>query len=196
MVQERRRTGTDRNRTVLKTFRLPRDVEYILELEAKVRGLSVNALASMLFTKFAQWDRFASRFGYVAVSRETLRSLLELANDQQLTVSARKGGEEVPKDAVLFWFKKVSVDTFLSYLENISQFGGQAQYECEASGGEYTVTLRHELGIKWSKWLRHSIDESLRRMLAIVPQFEISESEVICRFSAPQSTSDPAVQSG
>jgi hypothetical protein len=183
LFNERAEERFRKNSTVLKTFRLPKSIESILEREAKVRDLSVNALAQVIFTKFVHWDRFAARFGYVAITHETLRSLLDLADDEGLVESAQKVGAQVPKEAVLFWFKKVNVDTFLSYLENVSKFGGHAQYEHQTSGGDYTITLRHDLGIKWSKWLRHFLDQALRKMLGVAAQFEFSESEVICRFS-------------
>ena len=54
--------------TVLKTFRIPKHLYSVLELEAKARGLSPNALVSMIFTKFANWDRYSTRFGYVSIS--------------------------------------------------------------------------------------------------------------------------------
>jgi hypothetical protein len=186
MSEEHVGQGAKRNGTVLKTFRLSRNLEFVLELEAKARGLSLNALVSMIFTKFVQWDRFASRFGYLAITHETLRSLLDLADDERLAEAAQKVGAQIPKEAVLFWFKKVNVDTFLSYLENVSKFGGHAEYECETSGGDYTVTLRHDHGIKWSKWLKYSVDEALRNMLGVVAQFELTESEVVYRFYAPR----------
>lgn len=171
---------------MLKTFRLPIDLESVLESEAKARGLSLNALASTIFTKFVQWDRFAARFGYVSITRESLRSLLDLADEERLSAVAGKIGAQVPREAVLFWFKKVNVDTFVSYLENVCKFGGHAEYECQSSGGDYTITLRHDLGTKWSKWLRHFLDMALRTMLGVVAQFEESESEVICRFTLPR----------
>jgi hypothetical protein len=171
----------------LKTFRLSKSLESLLELEAKAQGLSLNALASVIFTKFVEWDRYAARFGYVSIARESLRAFLDLTDEQELAAVAQKVGGEVAKEAALFWFKKLSVDTFLSYLENVCRFGGHAEYECQASGGDYTITLRHDLGMKWSDWLRHSLDEALRKMLGIVGQFELSESEVICRFYAPRS---------
>lgn len=168
----------------MKTFRLPKSLEIVLEAEAKARGLSVNALASTVFTKFVQWDRFAARFGYVAITHETLAALLDLADDERLAEAAHKVGGQIPREAILFWFKKVNVDTFLSYLANVSKFGGHAEYECETSGGDYTVTLRHDHGIKWSKWMKYSLDDALRKMLGITAQFETTESEVICRFYA------------
>jgi hypothetical protein len=169
----------------LKTFRLPRSLESVLELEAKSRGLSPNALASMIFTKFALWDRYAARFGYVNIARESLRSILELADEDKLAAVARRVGAEASKEAVLFWFKRANVETYLSYLENVCKYGGHGEYECQASGGDFTITVRHALGMRWSKWLSCSLDEALRKMLGIVGQFELSDSEVICRFSTP-----------
>jgi hypothetical protein len=186
MFEERVGQDVKRNGSVLKTFRLPKSLESVLELEAKARGLSLNALASTVFTKFVQWDRFAARFGYLAITHETLRALLDLADDEHLTEAAQKVGAQIPNEAVLFWFKKVNVDTFLAYLENVCKFGGHAEYECQNSGGDYSITLRHDHGIKWSKWLKYSLDGALRKMLGVSAQFETTESEVICRFYAPR----------
>jgi hypothetical protein len=148
-------------------------------------GLTPNALVSMIITEYADWGRYAARFGYVGVTRETLRSLLDLVNAEQIGTLARKIGAEVPREAVLFWFKEANINTFLSYLENICKFGRHAEYECQASGGDYTITLHHDLGIRWSEWLRYSIDEALRKMFGIVAQFESSENEVTLRFHTP-----------
>ena len=174
--------------TVLRTFRLPSRLNLVLQLEAKAKGLTPNALVSMIISEYADWGRFAARFGYVDVTRETLRSLLSLANAEQISTLARKIGAEVPREAVLFWFKEASINTFLSYLENICKFGRHAEYECEMSGDDYTITLRHDLGVKWSEWLRYSIDEALRKMFGIVAQFESSENEVILRFHATRNS--------
>jgi hypothetical protein len=144
----------------------------------------------MIFTKFANWDRYSTRFGYVSVSRETLRFLLELCNEESIAEAGKRHGAQVPKEAMLFWFKRTDVETFLSYLENKCKFGSHAEYECEESSGNYTITLRHEHGKLWSCFLRNSIDEALRNMFGIVAQIESTESEVAVRFHAPRAKSN------
>jgi hypothetical protein len=139
----------------------------------------------MVFTKFVQWDKFAQRFGYVTVSREALASILELVDEKKLEEKARIIGAKVPREASMFWFKKTNVETFLSYLQNTCKYGGQAECEHQVSAGDYTIALRHELGPKWSQWLRFMIDEALRNLFGIVAQFETTDSEVIVRFYAP-----------
>jgi hypothetical protein len=169
--------------TVLKTFRYPRHLNAALQQEARAKGLSPNALVSMIFTKYTNWDRYAEKFGYVSITHETLRFLLSSVDMEKLATAAQESGAQVPKEAVMFWFKKMDTNTFLSYLENVCRYAGQAEYDCQSSGGEYVVTLRHEFGIKWSYWLKYSLDTALRKTLRIVAQFELAEGEVVCKFS-------------
>ncbi len=190
MTQDVSLRGTRRTETVLKTFRYPRDLNAALEHEARTKGFSPNALVSMIFTKFTNWDRYAEKFGYVAVTHETLRFLLSCADVERLASAAQETGAQVPKQAVMFWFKKMDINTFLSYLENICRYAGQAKYECQSSAGDYTVTLRHEFGLKWSYWLKYSLDAALRKALHIVAQFEIAEGEVVCKFSTQNKNSE------
>jgi hypothetical protein len=177
-----------RESTVLKTFRYARHLNLALEKEAEAKGLSPNALVSMIFTKYTNWDRYAEKFGFVSITHETLRFLLSSVDVERLATAAQESGAEVPKEAVMFWYKKMNVDTFLSYLENICRYGGQSKYDCQISGDNYTITLRHEFGMKWSYWLKYSLDAALRKSLRIVGQFEIAEGEVICEFSTKERT--------
>jgi hypothetical protein len=180
--------GVKREGTVLKTFRYPRHLNAALEEEAKTRGLTPNALVSMIFTRFTDWDRYAERFGYVSVTHETLRFLLGSVDMERLVSAAQESGAQVPKEAVMFWFKKMDTSTFLTYLENICRYAGQAKYQCQASGGDYIITLRHEFGMKWSYWLKYSLDAALRKTLHITARFELAEGEVVCAFSTDRNS--------
>lgn len=184
--------GARKESTVLKTFRYPRHLNAALEQEAKAKGLSPNALVSMIFTKYTDWDRYAEKFGFVSITHETLRFLLGSVDMEKLMSAAQESGAQVPKEAVMFWFKKMDVNTFLSYLENVCRFAGQAKYASQSSGGDYSITLRHEFGMKWSYWLKCSLDAALRKALHIVAEFELAEGEVVCRFSAQNKNSKQA----
>jgi hypothetical protein len=141
----------------------------------------------MIFTKFTNWDRYAEKFGYVSVTHETLRFLLSSIDTERLASAAQESGAQVPKEAVMFWFKRMDVNTFLSYLENVCIYAGQAKYDCQCSGSDYIITLRHEFGMKWSYWLKYSLDAALRKTLRIVAQFEVAQGEVVCKFSTQSS---------
>jgi ribosomal protein L32E len=58
-----------RSNTILRTSPLPERLDEVLRSEAEIRGLSPNALASMIITRFADWDRFADRFDFMVVTR-------------------------------------------------------------------------------------------------------------------------------
>jgi hypothetical protein len=55
----------------------------------------------------------------------------------------------IPASLSMFWLKKMNVSSFLSYLENVCRYAGQAEYDCQSDGDDYTITVRHEFGLKW-----------------------------------------------
>jgi len=44
--------------------------------------------------------------------------------------------------------------------------------------------LHHDMGMKWSKFLKYYLDEAIRGVPEIFPKFEISDGLVVIRFNA------------
>ncbi len=64
-------------KTVLRSIRIPEELEEIIAKDAEAKGLSVNALVASILTKYSQWDRYADKFGLVTITRVGLRSMIE-----------------------------------------------------------------------------------------------------------------------
>ncbi len=118
------------------------------------------------------------------MSKETFRSIIETTDEQKLLSTARDLGARIPKEAVLFWRKKVNLDSYLSFLSLFSRYQKLAEYEIEVESGETIITARHEFGEKWSKWLKVFLDESLRGSFRIQPEFEVSKGFVVASFKS------------
>jgi hypothetical protein len=172
-------------KTRLRTFRIEEHLDSILQKDAKSKGISVNSLLSLILTKYAEWDRYIEKFGTITVKRDSFKMMLSAINDDKVTDISQELGDMVPSQFVLFWFKKNTLENYLKYISLICKHGGFAQYEIEQDGGEYTITLIHELGDKWSNFLATWMKTGMRITVGIVPRINVIRNTVICRFNEP-----------
>jgi hypothetical protein len=54
----------------------------------------------------------------------------------------------------------------------------------EHEGREYTITLIHELGERWSNFLANWMGSGMENAVGIVPRIEILQNGVVARFTA------------
>lgn len=179
------REGKARDKSVLRVTRISSKLDRLLEKDAEDKRISVNALINSIFTKYSEWDRYAERFGYVSIGKELLRSILLATEEQKLIQIAEELGAKLTRQFVLFWFKRVNLETFLAYVSIVCRYGGIAKYESEIEGKDYTITVIHELGRPWSNFLKNFIDQGLKANLQIVAKFDVSSNSVVCEFRSP-----------
>jgi hypothetical protein len=177
--------NSEKNKTLLRTIRIPKDMDELLQRDAEAKRMSVNALISSIIGKYAEWDRYTEKYGFVSIAREGFRSILDATDEQRLEKVAKELGGRAPKEFIYFWFKKMSIDTFLAYTSLYCKYGGVAEYELETDGRNYTITAHHGLGENWSKFLMHFMTEGMKTSLGIIPKFEITESCVVMNFFVP-----------
>jgi hypothetical protein len=100
----------------LRTIRIEKELDDVLQQDAKRNRLSFNSHISKIITKYSEWDRFNDRWGVISLKREVFRAILEAIETDKLADLAEDIGSHVPKEFICFWFKKISLETFLQYL--------------------------------------------------------------------------------
>jgi hypothetical protein len=177
--------GSDK--TVLRSIRITEQISKIVQSDAKNKGLTVNALISAILTKYVEWDRFAERYGFISITRNGFRRIQEALGEGNLVKVAEELGALNPKEMVSFWFKEINVDTFLGWLSTYCRYGRIAEYELETNGRNYTVTLRHELGSEYSRFLGYYIVQAIRTVLGTDSRLDVSTNSVTVKFTALRS---------
>jgi len=172
-------------KTVLRTVRISEELDRILQKDAKVNRTSVNALISSILEKYAVWDRYTEKFRYISIPTTIFRALLDLADENALATVAERLGVELPNEITSFWFRKFNLETYLQYISNSSEYGNTLEAEIESEGGNYTISIHHEYGKKWSTALKHYHDKAIRTYFKTIPQFETTENTVTMRFQVP-----------
>jgi hypothetical protein len=172
-------------KSLLRTVRITPELDEVLQKDAQAKRVSVNALLTTILTKYAEWDRYAERFGYMTISKDLFTSVLGAADETRLAQAALELGNRLPKEVILFFFKELNVDTFLAYMTLTCKYGHIGENEVETHGRNYTVTIHHDLGEKWSNYLSSFIGQTMKNQLGIMPQFDVIKNSFVTRFDAP-----------
>ena len=172
-------------KSVVRSIRITKDLDNLIRRDAEDKGLSVNALVSSILTKYAEWDRYADRFGFVTITRNGFRTYLEAIEDEKLTQIGGELGRRNPKEMTLFWFKRLNLETFLRYLSTYSRYGRIGEYELETRDGTHIISLHHDLGSKYSLLLAQFFKEALKTIANVSADVTVGENTLAIRFDSP-----------
>jgi len=169
-------------KTLIRTVRIRKALDTLLRKDAKTKRITVNALISSIMTKYAEWDRYNERFGVITMKREAFKSILGVIEDDNITSVSKEIGVQIPKQFILFWFKKTNLQTYLEYMSLVCRYAEFAQYEVDTDGSDYTLTLIHELGEKWSLFLKNWIEQGMKTTIGIIPLFDVIDAQLAIRY--------------
>ncbi|MGA9839697.1 MAG: hypothetical protein WBF81_02720 [Thermoplasmata archaeon] len=171
-------------KTVFRSLRLTEELDAAIQKEALARGLPVNSLVSQVLTKYEEWDRHAEKFGFVMITRDGFRSLIEAIPDERLARVGQELGGTNPREMTLFWFKKLGAPQFLRYLALYCRYGRIGEFEVETDDRTYTITIHHELGPKYSSYLADFFSNAVRSVVGVSAVVERSRNAIVLRFTA------------
>ena len=174
----------ENKKTVLRTIRLSKGLDELLQKDADSKRITVGALVSTILTKYSQWDRYTEKFDMITFRQETLKAILEATDDETLIRKAREIGAKIPREFLLFWFKKTDLESYLRYLELLCNYGGFARYELESNRGLYVITLLHNMSEKWSLFLKYVMEEGILSTIGILPRFEVNKGSLVIKIGA------------
>nr|MDO8097634.1 hypothetical protein [Candidatus Njordarchaeota archaeon] len=181
--------GVARKKMVLRTIRLTREIDDLLQENAREKGVSASAFINQLVKKFVEWDKPAERFGRVIFTSETFHSILMEVDDRKLEDLGNAVGSSTPKAIAVSLFKKLNLDTFLKTISLIGEYSGDYTSEIELKEGNCVITFRHHHGSKWSIYLESYISQFAKTAVGVVTDGDIVGDLVVLRFRVPQSKS-------
>jgi hypothetical protein len=181
--------STRKSQTVLRGVRIPKDLNDILQHDAKAENRTVSALVVSILNKYAEWDRFTQKFGFVSIPRVNYKRMID-AMDQGAYMAATEDAPSTFLEMVRFWHKRIDPQTVCTFCETLSKYVGTTQCEIEQKGGKYTITLQHDLGPKYSQHLKRDYEIGIRQALQIEPKIETTNHSVFIRFSESWAKND------
>ena len=165
----------------LTTVRIPRELYDVVSEDANSESVGFNTVLTRILRKYVEWDRLASKFGTITISREGFVGFLALANDEELDRLGSSFAKRIVEGSE-FWFQASHLGSWLSLFNLMAKHGGLGVIRVTGSGKEKTIHLRHDLQISGSKFFAATI-RALLQGSDIKFKIEASENAITVKLS-------------
>jgi hypothetical protein len=128
-----------KQKTTTRTLRVHGDLDNLLERDSKDKGVSTNSLINSILTKYAEWDRYTEKVGFISLPRDGFKLIINSVDEQEVKKLAEEVGSRQPQELLMFWFKKTTLNAFLEGLLLFCRYGGIAKYEIDTSPEIYSA---------------------------------------------------------
>ncbi len=172
---------SDSGKSKVRTIRINKWLDEVLEAEAKEQNISVNTLVNLVLTKYIQWDRNVEKMGYVSLSPEMLRDFVSAIDDDEISEIGKRHGT-YHRGLVSHCFGEANLDSYLKWYPFWGKYSRLYSYSCKSDGRSFTLVHEHDFGPKMSIYQR-SFEEVGLRDIGIRPESEISGRTVTIRFN-------------
>lgn len=143
-------------KSVTLTFRIAKKREEQMRREAEEKGISINALANQIFEEH-ELNSYMKKFGAIILSRDAFKMMLDELNENSIIKIANEIGENIPKEFILFKWKEINMNNILAFLKIYFKHCGYGEYDESTN----KISIKHDLGIKGSLFLKTFIDATL-----------------------------------
>ena len=110
-----------------------------------------------------------------------LKKFIELTSEDLIAKAGLELGPELLTSEVMFWYEKVTPETFLEYMTLTSKYTTTVSYQITKTDGDYVIVARHDFGRKGSMFLKNYYESGLKARLGIAPNIEMSEFQISFR---------------
>jgi hypothetical protein len=135
------------------TLRLDKDILDKLRKEAKEKQVSLNVMMGQITLQHLDWHAYASKAGFIAVTRGTVREMLEKITEKDIVEIAEYVAKKESKEFIIMLKNDYSVTSALQVLDTWLKIVGYS-YRHEVRGSEHSYIIQHEMGKKWSLYLK------------------------------------------
>jgi hypothetical protein len=177
---------TNRN-TVVRAIRIDSSLDKTISETAEEKGLSFNLLANQLLTKYCEYGRVAEKLGFIELPPLTLKNLLNLISNEESEMLGSSSGfsGQNAKQLVSMITGKSDLDGFFGTLKIMERNTRAFTLDISTRENERQIIMSHNLGIKWSYFLKGMISSTLRGNYHLNPTFEVTETFITARFHKP-----------
>jgi hypothetical protein len=155
---------SQKGKTETITFRLPSALLDELRRDAEVEGVSLNSYASKIFSNHVLWERYERKVGLLPMTEAFLKEALHQLSDEQVVNLAQKLEKQKFKNILVFMNDSPTVGDFVELMRtwlNVSWM----QQNVEVGDGAYRLKIQHNLGSKWSLYVKTLVSELAQDIL-------------------------------
>ena len=169
--------ATDKENT---TFRLEKATLEKINFEAEQKGVSMNTIAQNILSQYFGWQAGATKAGMIPVHKTVLSLVFDKLSEQDVIKIAELFANVKVKNMLLVLRNNYSPVDFLDMFEAWLKSSSLAHTK-HINHDTQVYTITHEMGNKWSIYLRHMLQTVLHNMGLKGITFESTDDTIMFR---------------
>jgi hypothetical protein len=169
--------------TSVRSIRMPDELIAALEKESEAQHLSVNTIANTVIFRYLDWEKYAERFGFMTVTRETFVALISRLEEEELSDLAKSVSVSILKEFALYSWEIKGLKSFLDFIQKFARYARIGEWEVRNEGPFYKASLLHRMGPKVSVYLCELYSGLLRQITGFEAEGEVLENGFILKFT-------------
>ncbi|MEX0763615.1 MAG: hypothetical protein WEC35_00390 [Nitrosopumilaceae archaeon] len=147
-----------RKKTQTITFRLVSLLLEELKKEAELEKTNLNSLVSKILSNHINWERYERKAGLLPMTKPFVKYAISSMNDKQIINLAQKIEKEAFRDILIFTKGSHSLVEFIEILRSWLNVAWMQHY-IEKKENSYSFIIQHDLGRKWSLYVKTMVSE-------------------------------------
>jgi hypothetical protein len=135
------------------TLRFHKHVLDRLRKDALDKRISLNTLLNQIAIQHLDWHAHAAKAGFITVRKGNIMKMLEKISEREIIEIAEHSARKESKEFVMMLRNEYSLISALDVIETWIEITGYS-YRHEVRGSEHFFIVQHDMGIKWSFFIR------------------------------------------
>lgn len=170
------------NKTETITFRLKSSLINELKNEADSENITVNSLVTKIISNHLQWERYERKVGLLPMTKPFLNEILQKLSEGDV-VEIAKTIEKGHLLGIMSFIKDIkNVQDFIMILRSWLTVSWMQHTIDNKSDGKVIFKIQHDLGSKWSVYIKTLISELYLDIFKEILEINLSENNIFLFF--------------
>lgn len=109
---------------------MPNALISVFEKESQFQHISVNTLVNNIIYGYIEWERYAEKFGFTGLSRETFQVIISHFDEAELTALASAVSSAILKELTFYSGEISGFKIFLDFVQNFPCTHALVNWKC------------------------------------------------------------------
>lgn len=173
--------GTTKTKTETISFRLPSLLIDELRKEAEFENVTLNAFVTKIFSNHVKWERYERKVGLLPMTKVFLEKVINQLTNEQIIDLAQKIEKEYFKNILTVMKQRPTTRDFVDVLRTWLTVSWM-QHNIVYRNQSYLFNIQHDLGIKWSLYVKTLVSGLSEDILAKKVEININENIISLTF--------------
>lgn len=146
------------------TFRLDSDLINEIKKDAELEKINVNSYITKILVNHLLWERYERKLGLLPMTKPFIKHALQNMNDSEIVHLAQEVEKDTFSDILNFMKGNYTVNDFVEILRSWL-YVAWMQHDVNTDDKTYTFKINHDLGEKWSLYVKTLVTELFHDIL-------------------------------